>query len=261
MEGLSEVKKLYQFMEKTDTKIGRTIDSVIIVFIVMNILIVILDSYGSIRTKYDLIISSIEILSVIIFSIEYLLRLIVSPYRYGNVYKPILVFKYVITPMALIDLLAILPFYLPIVLIFDFRVLRVLRLFRLLRILKLKRYSKAIDLILNVFKKKKAELLLSTFILTILVFFAGSLMYFSENELQPNIFPNIIESVLWSIRTMVFLGYEESKPVSQFGNIIGMGIIVFGLGWLTLPISILSSGFVEEVHISKGKCPHCGKDL
>lgn len=163
--------------------------------------------------------------------------------------------------MAIIDILAILPFYLPMLLKFDFRLFRILRVFRLLRVLKFKRYSKALDIITSVFKNKKAELLLSTLILTIMIFFAGSLMYYAENETQPESFPNIIESASWSIKTMVFLGYNDSEPLTPFGSIMGMIIVVLGLGWLTLPISILSSGFIEEIHKEKCICPHCGKEI
>jgi len=163
--------------------------------------------------------------------------------------------------MALIDFLAILPFYLPIVIKFDFRLFRILRIFKLLRILKIKRYSKALDLISNVFRNKKAELILSTIILTILIFFAGSLMYYAENEEQPGAFPNIIKSAAWAVKTMVFLGYSDSEPLTAFGKIFGMVIVVLGLGWLTLPISILSSGFIEEIHKETKNCPHCGKRL
>jgi len=163
--------------------------------------------------------------------------------------------------MAIIDLLAIFPFYLPFVFKFDFRIFRFLRIFRLLRVLKITRYSKALDLIICVFKKKKAELVLSTFILMVLIFFAGSLMYFAENSGQPEEFPNIIDSVKWAIQTMVFLGYNKVEPLSPIGNVLGMIIVVLGLGWLTLPISVLSSGFIEQVKKDNNKCPHCGKGL
>lgn len=144
---------------------------------------------------------------------------------------------------------------------FDFRIFRIMRIFRLLRVLKIKRYSKALDLITLVFKKKRAELLLSSFILIVLIFFAGSLMYYAENEVQPNNFPNIIESVRWSIKTMIFLGYADSEPLTSFGSVLGMIIVVLGLGWLTLPVSILSSGFIEEVQSKEIKCPHCGRAI
>jgi len=248
-------------MEKNDTKLGKLIDGCLLILIILNIILVILDSYGEVRAKYKLFINIFENISVFIFTIEYFLRVISSPYKYKEDYNAIYIIKYIVSPIALIDLLAIFPFYLPMVFRFDFRILRMLRIFRLLRILKIKRYSKALDLIILVFKRKHAELLLSSFILIVMTFFAGSLMYYTENEIQPENFPNIIESVQWSIKTMVFLGYSETEPLTPFGNIFGMTIVVLGLGWLTLPISILSSGFIEEVQSEKTKCPHCGKIL
>jgi voltage-gated potassium channel len=86
------------------------------------------------------------------------------------------------------------------------------------------------------------------------------MLYYVENETQPEYFPNIFESLKWSIKTMIFLGFEPSNPLTPVGNILGMLLIVFGLGWLTLPISIISSGFIEEISTKKN-CPHCGKEL
>ena len=248
-------------MEKNDTKLGKLIDSFLVILIILNIILVILDSYGEVRSIFRIFISFFENTSVLIFTIEYLLRVIISPYKYKETYKAVYIVRYIVSPLALIDLLAILPFYLPLIIRFDFRIFRMLRIFRLLRVLKIKRYSKALDLITLVFKKKRAELLLSSFILLVMIFFAGSLMYYAENEIQPNNFPNIIESVRWSIKTMIFLGYSETEPLTTFGSILGMTIVVLGLGWLTLPISILSSGFIEEVQSEESKCPHCGKKI
>ncbi|MFZ2815332.1 MAG: ion transporter [Rhodoferax sp.] len=255
------MKKLYEIMETSNSKLSKAIDAILLILISTNIILVILDSYGSFRTRYYAYITIFETLSVAVFTIEYIIRLICSPYRYSNDYKKINLVRYIISPMAIIDLLAIFPFYLPYVFTFDFRIFRFLRIFRLLRVLKITRYSKALDLIIRVFKKKKAELLLSTFILMVLIFFAGSLMFFAENGSQPQEFPNIVDSVKWAIQTMVFLGYDDVKPLSPIGNALGMIIVVLGLGWLTLPISVLSSGFIEQVKKDNNKCPHCGKEV
>jgi len=255
------MKKLYRIIEKNDTSFGKIVDWFFIILIFINVFLVILDSYNAFSKKYANIIGIIEYISMVLFSIEYILRLIVSPYKYSDEYKKKYIIKYAFSPLAIIDLLAILPFYLPFIIIFDFRILRILRIFRLLRVLKIKRYSKALDLIIIVFNKKKAELILSSIILLVMIFFTGSLIYYAENEVQPNDFPNIIESVNWSIKTMIFLGYTETKPITHIGNFLGMVIVVLGLGWLTLPISILSSGFIEEVQMEKNICPHCGKKL
>jgi voltage-gated potassium channel len=255
------MKKLFELIEGTELKNSKRIDTFLLILISLNVLLVIIDSYGNIRLKYNYVITIFETISVIIFTVEYILRMICSPYRYSDTYNKTKILRYIITPMAIIDLLAILPFYLPLVFVFDFRIFRFLRIFRLLRVLKIGRYSKALDLIIRVFKKKKAELLLSSFILVVLIFFAGSLMYFAENSAQPEDFSNIIDSVKWAINTMVFLGYDNVVPLSPIGNILGMIIVVLGLGWLTLPISALSSGFIEQLENGNKKCPHCGKDI
>ena len=116
-------------------------------------------------------------------------------------------------------------------------------------------------------KKKKTDLALTIFIIGIMLLLSGSIIYYVENELQPDVFPNIVESSLWALRTMVFLGYD-SPPLSVLGKIIGLFITMLGLGWIALPISIISSGFIEEIEKNKKCedliCPHCGgkmKDL
>jgi voltage-gated potassium channel len=254
------MKKLFQIMEQNDTRLGKAVDFSLLVLIVLNICFVVIDSFSEIHQKYLLQINIFEIFSVSVFSIEYVLRLICSPYRYSEKYNPLNILRYMFSPMAIIDLLAIVPFYLPAIIPYDLRFIRILRLFRLIRVLKIKRYSKAIDLISTVLLKKKMELFLSSFILMIMIFLSGSLMYFLENDIQPNVFPNIIESVKWSIKTMVFLGFE-AQPLSIGGNILGMITVVLGLGWLTLPISIISAGFIEKINEKEKVCPHCGQHI
>lgn len=239
--------KLFRLVEKNDTFSGKLFDRIIVSLIVINVIGVVLQSYNEIYKAYKPVFEFVEFWSVAIFTVEYLLRLLVSPFRYSNIYHPKYILKYVFSFSSFIDLLAILPFYLPLLFAFDLRVLRIVRLFRLLRVLKLTRYVKALELIILVFKKKRAELIMSSFFLTIVVFFSGTLMYFSENEVQPNSFPNIVESTAWSIKTMIFLGYDGPSPKTDIGNVFGMLTVLMGLGWITLPISILSSGFIETV--------------
>lgn len=241
------LKHLYRIIEKNDSPSGRAFDYVIVALIISNIISVVLQSYESIYSAHKTLFDTFELVSVIIFSLEYLLRLIVSPYRYSEKYHPKNLIRYVFSFSSLIDLLAIIPYYMPLLISFDLRALRIVRLFRLLRVLKLTRYLKALEIIKQVLIDKKAELIMSTLLLAVVVFFSGSLMYFSENEAQPTKFPNIIESTFWSIRTMIFLGFEGQMPITSGGAFFGTITVLFGLCWITLPISILSSGFIEAV--------------
>ena len=253
------LRKLHELVDG-DTKAARFLNCCTATLIIINIVCVILESYTSIYTKYYTIFHVIEIYSIIRFSIEYILRAIVAPYNYDSEkYNPVYIIKYIVSPMAIIDLLSVLPFYLPIVFSFDLRIIRIFRVFRLIRILKIQRYSKSLDLITRVLKSKKTDLIMTLIVIFIMLLLCGSIMYYTENDIQPEVFPNIVESTIWALKTMVFLGYEIA-PVTLIGKIFGILITLLGLGWIALPISIISSGFVEELHKDKPKiCPHCGR--
>jgi voltage-gated potassium channel len=179
--------------------------------------------------------------------------------------------------MALIDLFAILPFYLPMVIVIDLRFLRILRLARILRIFKIQRYNNSLSLISSVIDNRKEELIVTLFITFLLLLLASSIMYFVETNSQPESFPNIIASFWWAIATLTTVGYGDVYPVTVIGKILSGIIALLGIGIVALPTGIISSGFIEEMN--KGKkncnntenrdtsekekkyCPYCGKKL
>lgn len=183
---------------------------------------------------------------MLVFTLEYGLRLISSPYLYGDRFEVGLLFRYAMSPMAMIDLAAILPFYLPFVFHCDLRLVRIVRLFRLLRLLKFKRYSQSLELMVGVIQSKKVDLIVTFVLISVMLLICGAVMYTLENESQPEIFPNIVEAAYWCLKTMVFLGYETA-PASGLGKLIGILVTLLGLGWIALPISIISSGFMEAM--------------
>jgi len=243
------MKKVYDLFNG-DSKISTIINKGIFALISLNIMAVIIDSYKSVNGILEIFLAYFEIFSIIIFSLEYILRVLSSPYKYGNTYKFTNIIRYVLTPLALIDLLSILPFYIPVIIKCDLRFIRIIRVFRLIRVLKIKRYSKSIDLISRVLVKKRTDLIMTIIVIGIMILMSGSIMYFIENEVQPEVFPNIIDSSIWSLRTMVFLGYDTA-PVTFLGQMIGIITTLLGLGWIAMPISIISSGFIEEIEIKK----------
>jgi voltage-gated potassium channel len=214
--------------------------------------------------------SVFEVVSVIIFSIEYVLRLWTSRFLYPDAKHPAL--KYALSAMAIIDLLAIAPFYLPFLISFDLRFVRMLRLFRLLRIFKLNRYNDAIGIIGHVVKREKEKLLTTILFTGIIIIFASSIMYYVENEAQPDKFPNIIASIWWAVATLTTVGYGDVYPITALGKVLSGVIAVLGIGLVALPTGIISSGFVVEMSNqsteepkdgpkAKRVCPHCGKEI
>jgi len=166
--------------------------------------------------------------------------------------------------MALVDLLAILPFYLPMLLPIDLRFLRALRLMRLFRLLKMGRYVKSLRLMRHVLARRKEELLITLFSVLLLLVLSSSLMYFIEREAQPDKFASIPAAMWWGIATLTTIGYGDMYPVTALGKILGGFIALLGIGLFALPAGILASGFAAEIqqrdHPGK-RCPHCGERI
>lgn len=241
--------------DEGNTTWDKVINKIIVSLILVNTLAVVLETVQSIYSSYKVFFVTFELFSIIVFSIEYGLRLLT--YKEKN--KRF--FKFLLSPSMLVDLFAILPFYLPLILGFDLRVIRLLRLFRMMRFFKLGRYTKASVTIRKVFISKKEELILSLFITFFLIIIASCLMYFTENEAQPDKFSSIPETMWWSVATLTTVGYGDIYPITALGKLWAACIAILGIGMFALPAGILASGFSEEFKQIKQKpvCPRCGQ--
>lgn len=258
-------KRVYEIIEKAKEGdiASRIFDYSILGLISLTVISIIIESYNNLSLTYSKQLWYFEIFSIIIFTIEYGLRIWTSDEMFPELSKKQARKKYVFSFMAIIDLLAILPFYLPMILPFDLRFLRIIRLTRFLRIFKLNRYSKALGLIGKIIKEKKEELLATIFIMLFIIMISSTLIYYMESEIQPESFPNIVDSFWWAIATLTTVGYGDVYPVTGFGKILASIIAISGIGLVALPTGILSSGFMEELSNkdSSHECPHCGKKI
>jgi voltage-gated potassium channel len=245
-------KQLHVLLEpkSSSSRLSKSIDIIIQSLIIINVVAIILSSFKQLD-GYNIWFDIIELISVIIFTIEYVLRLLTARYKFPNTVSVLAIIKYIKTPMAVIDLLAILPFYLPFFFPFDLRFMRVLRLTRTLRILKLNRYSKSLQILGKVLNKKKGDLIVTLFVTLVLIIFASSLMYYLESEEQSEQFPNIIASAWWAIATLTTVGYGDVYPVTVLGKIFSAIVALLGIGLVAIPTGIISSGFVEEVQTNQ----------
>ena len=260
------LKRIFEVIEKAKDKdiASKIFDISIIVLIMLNIIAVILESFYELQLKYFVIFQIFEIISIIIFSVEYTLRLITSKYKYQNNNFITALIKNFFSFMLIIDLMAILPFYLPLIIIVDLRFLRILRMTRILRVFKMNRYTKALIMIKNVFKKKKEELFITLFISFLILILSSSIIYYVETDIQPSEFPNIIASFWWGISTLTTVGYGDVFPVTVLGKLLSGVIAFIGIGLVALPTGIISSGFIEEMQNKKKKnkyCPNCGEKI
>lgn len=232
--------------------------------ITLNVIAVVLETVHDVYVTYGTLLQNFEVFSVCVFSVEYVLRLWTCTcdprYRHPLFGR----LRYAVSAGALIDLLAILPFFVPGKKSIDLRFIRILRLARFMRIFKLGRYFAATRVILNVLRNKAAELGMCLMVLGLLIVVASSAMYFVENEAQPDKFPSIPGAMWWCVITLTTVGYGDVFPVTIAGKLLTAVLAVLGIGLFALPTGILASGFAEELHSRKHckkACPHCGGEL
>jgi voltage-gated potassium channel len=211
----------------------------LIVLICLNIIAVIVTSFDNIYDKHKQLLNYFEYFSIAIFTIEYLLRIWTSSCRFP---KPKI--HYVFSFYGIIDLLAFLPFFLPFIFGID---LRILRVFRLFRIFKLFHYKNSFLLISKVLKNEKEKLFATIFIMTILILFASSFMYFFENKAQPDVFPNIPATLWWAVATLTTVGYGDTYPITILGKLLGGIISILGIGLFAMPSGIIAMGLIQEI--------------
>ena len=234
----------------------------ILTLIFLNVVAVVIGTVRQIEERYENILHWFEVISVAVFSIEYLARVwsCASSSEYANPITGRL--RFILKPMTLIDLLSVLPFYLTFVNT-DLRFIRALRLVRIFRVAKLGRYSTSIKLLGRVFKNKKEELVITATLMALLVVMSSSFMYFAENEAQPDKFSDIPTTMWWSVVTLTTVGYGDVFPVTLLGKFMASIISILGIGMFALPTGILAVSFVEEIRNKsrESKCPHCGEEI
>jgi voltage-gated potassium channel len=257
--------RIFGILEPGDED-SKYFDPFIMALIVLNVIAVVLETVNWIYIRYATFFHIFDIFSVAVFSVEYVLRLwtcTVDP-RFRHPLRGRL--HYMITPLAIIDLLAILPFYLYFILP-EMRFLRAVRLFRLFRVLKLARYSESLQTFMDVLRLKKEELLLMFFAILILLIVSSSLMYEAEHEAQPEAFSSIPAAMWWGIVTLATVGYGDVYPKTAIGKFIGSIVVILGIGLFALPTGVLAAGFAEVLQRKKEEkkrltvCPHCGRNI
>lgn len=263
-------QRTFEILQTADDgdKASKTFDIFIISLIIINVIMVIADTF-QLPKNIQNISRIIEIISVIIFSIEYILRVWTSDLIYPKKSIAKARIKYIFSFMALIDLLAILPFYLPMFISIDLRVLRALRIIRLFRLFKINRYTTALNTIGQVFKNKASQLISSMIVVFLLMLIASVLMYNAEHEAQPEQFTNVFQAMWWAVATLTTVGYGDIYPVTAVGKTLSAVIAILGIGMVAVPTGIISAGFSEVINKSENNaeddpktyCPYCGHKI
>ena len=250
--------RIYHILEshRKGDHLSQVFDLFLIVLILLNTVAVMASTVESLHRQWHPQLYAFEIFSVVVFTLEYVARVwsatsapqTVSyrqaPYRKSWQQR----LRYMFTPMALVDLAAIVPFYLSMFIAFD---LRILRLLRLTRLIKLGRYSRSVNLLYTVIRKELRVLAAAVSVLVIVMVLAATGMYYIEQRAQPEAFGSIPAALWWAINTLTTVGYGDVTPITPLGKIFSGAITILGVGIFALPAGILASRLSEQLRLRR----------
>ena len=243
-------RRIYYLIEANhpDHPGSRVFDIAMVTLIVANVLAVILETVPGLDVAHGQLFLVFDRVSVAVFTVEYLARLWVAVEhppvaRHGAFLGRL---RFAMGPYLLIDLLAIAPFYLS--LIVPAADLRVLRIFRLLRMLKLARYSPGLNTLMRVLAEEGRALGAALIVMLGLLVVCSTIVFHLEHAVQPDKFASIPHAMWWGLATLTTVGYGDVVPVTALGKIVGGAMMIFGLGMFAIPIGIIASAFSRDIH-------------
>jgi len=215
-------RKIYNLIEKGahGSKYNLLFDYFIVTLIILNVIAVAVETLSGLSPQTRNLLRLFEIISVAVFTIEYLLRIYISDITHPAKNKTTSLLKFMLSPYGLIDLVAILPFYLPFVIKVDLRFLRIIRLVRFFRVFKIGRYNTTLKLIGDVMKEKRNAIGLTFLIACLMLLISAFVMYSVENPVQPDKFPNVFASLWWAVSTLTTVGYGDIYTITALGKVV-----------------------------------------
>jgi len=241
-------KRTYKILNAADHRDvpSRVFDIFLISLILLNVAAFILASVNSWHADYKDAFELVKNASIIIFAVEYALRIWSCPDHPSGLYcQPVSGrLRYLVTPLMMTDLLAILPFLLGLPPAID---LRFLRMFRLLSILRITHHSPALGILATVLKRESKTLVVVFMLIIVLLFFASTLIYYIERATQPDAFASIPRAMWWGMATLTTVGYGDVVPLSVAGKVFGVLVMFIGVGMFAIPTGILVAGFAQEI--------------
>ena len=241
-------KRVFEIVDRSkpgDT-VSRIFDVSIISLIIVTIITIFIETFD-IPYKLQKAIDNFETFTLIVFSVEYIIRLWVSPFLYPRLSPAKARLKYFFSFIAILDLIAILPFWVPALYPFDLRILRVFWL------IKANRHTSSMRKLFVIMKRKKTELLYSLFVLFVLLLATSVLVYHFESNAQPEIYGNALEGLWWSISIFTFAWPGDVYPITIPGRLLGGIMAIIGMAIIAVPVGIISSGFMESAEKSSKK--------
>lgn len=238
-------KELYLIFEHPKKhKFGIPIQIAIFLNIIISIVVLFLQTEKGLSEYFELF-SIINFINIMLFTLEYLLRVYCITYV-----KKIEKIKYLFRPMMIIDLVAILPFYLSLFNI-DFGFLRALRILRIFKLFRLGKFAEVDNLFASILKEKKEELIFITVVVMVLLITVTPLVYYFEKEVQPEVFSSMGATMWWAIITFTTVGYGDMYPISLGGRILTTFVSFLGIAFYAIPGSIFTSALLEKLNDKK----------
>lgn len=228
-------KELVRYVVHEETKVGRGFNLVIKVLILMSLISISIETLPDISDSTLKYLALLETITVAIFTVEYLARIYASEKR----------LRFIFSFYGLIDLLAILPYYLVVGL--DLRSLRVFRLFRVLRLLKFSRYSDAMDRLTEAFRIIRSELIVFLLLIISILYIAAVGIYYFENPVQPDVYESVFHSLWWAVITLTTVGYGDMYPLTFGGRLFTFVILMLGLAIMAVPTGLIASALTKTI--------------
>ncbi|MBQ9027506.1 MAG: ion transporter [Lachnospiraceae bacterium] len=229
-----------------DEPINQIYDVISIGAVVANLVVSVMSTFDNLTAAYGSIFTTVEQVTVFFFAVDFVLRVITAPELYPEESEPRAVFKYCTSLSGIIDILSFLPYYLPVVFPSGIAAFRMFRVVRILRLFRINAYYDSLNVITEVLKSKRQQLLSSVFIIATLMLGSSLCMYSLEHEAQPEVFKNAFSGIWWSVSAMLTVGYGDIYPITPMGKFFSICITFLGVGMVAVPTGIISAGFVEQ---------------
>lgn len=236
-------KRIFDIIQigKREDFASRTFDLFIVIVIFINIAVLFIETFDK-AAGYSAILHAGEVITVVIFGIEYLLRIWTAEYLYPETTRGKAVLRFLISFDGIVDLCTILPFFF----LSGFIALRMLRVVRIFHLFRINAYYDSFNVITSVLSEKKNQIISSVFIILVLMMASSLCMYSAEHEVQPEVFQNAFSGIWWSMSTILTVGYGDIYPITILGRAMAIIISFLGVGAVAIPTGIISAGFVEQ---------------
>ena len=248
---------------------SRMFDFAIVLLILINILIAVCSTFSELA-RFERLFHTVEAVTVLCFTAELGLRLWTADLLYGYGCDRVrAALRYLVSFNGVVEVLSIVPFFLPLIFPHGVVAFRMFRVFRIVRLFQANVYSDALYTIMLVVRRKRRQLVSSLLIIFVIMLMASLLMYGFEHQAQPMVYKNAFSGIWWATSTLLTVGYGDIYPITAWGRVASIVITFLGVGMVAIPTGILSAGFIEVtserrdalIPLSISFCPHCGEAL